>query len=85
MNGVGVSANCALVSHAACGGKWGGDETSPCACGCHAHPDTCTCGTCEQNERIRQNMADNLALALEEGDLSAFEDIFEDRDPFEFL
>lgn len=49
------------------------------------HLDSCTCGTCEQNERIRQNMADNLALALEEGDLSAFEDIFEDRDPFEFL
>jgi hypothetical protein len=44
-----------------------------------------TDGWREQTERIKQNMADNLQTALEDGDLSAFEDIFEDRDPFEFL
>ena len=58
-----------------------GDHTTDCAI-CQAN---CSCGTCEQNERIRQNMADDLERAIEEGDLQAFEDIFEDRDPFEFL
>jgi hypothetical protein len=42
-------------------------------------------GIKEQNERIQQNMADSLDDALANGDLAAFEDIFEDRDPFEFL
>ena len=39
----------------------------------------------EQAERIKENMKENLAYALETGDLTMFEDIFEDRDPFEFL
>lgn len=39
----------------------------------------------EQAERIRENMKADLAYALETGDLQMFEDIFEDRDPFEFL
>jgi hypothetical protein len=30
-------------------------------------------------------MKDDLERAIEEGDLQAFEDIFEDRDPFEFI
>jgi len=44
-------------------------------------------GEREQNERIRENMLDAEA---EYGDIvlmpySAFEEMFEDRDPFEFL
>jgi hypothetical protein len=39
----------------------------------------------EQAQRIRENMASDLAYALETGDVQLFEDIFEDRDPFEFL
>jgi len=58
-----------------------GDHTTDCDT-CKAN---CSCGTCEQNERIKQNMADDLERAIEEGDFQAFEDIFEDRDPFEFL
>jgi hypothetical protein len=30
-------------------------------------------------------MKDDLERAIEEGDFQAFEDIFEDRDPFEFI
>ena len=51
----------------------------------HAGDHTTDCGTCEQNARIKQNMEDDLERAVLEGDLQAFEDIFEDRDPFEFL
>ena len=58
-----------------------GDCSTDCA-QCKAN---CECGKCEQDARIRQNMKDDLARALADGDLSAFEDIFEDRDPFEFL
>ena len=43
------------------------------------------CGHCEQDARIKDNMAENLEYALAEGDITAFEDIFEDRDPFEFI
>ena len=50
-----------------------------------AHDITCDCGTCEQNARIKDNMESDLSYALETGDLQMFEDIFEDRDPFEFL
>jgi hypothetical protein len=39
----------------------------------------------EQAIRIKQRMAEELDDALANGDLAAFEDIFEDRDPFEFL
>ena len=39
----------------------------------------------EQAERIKENMASDLAYALESGDFDMFMDIFEDRDPFEFL
>lgn len=46
---------------------------------------TKTAGELEQDKRIRENMKENLAYALETGDLAMFEDIFEDRDPFEFL
>ena len=58
-----------------------GDHTTECDV-CKAN---CSCGTCEQNERIKQNMEDSLEDALANGDLQAFEDIFEDRDPFEFI
>ena len=51
----------------------------------HAGDHTTGCGTCEQNARIKQNMEDDLERAIEEGDLQAFEDVFEDRDPFEFI
>lgn len=44
-----------------------------------------TAGELEQDERIRENMAADLEYAIETGDLQMFEDIFEDRDPFEFL
>ena len=53
----------------------------------HAGDHTTDCGTCEQNARIEEN----LSLAKEEyGDIGAmsyaeFEEIFEDRDPFEFI
>jgi hypothetical protein len=51
----------------------------------HAGDHTTDCGTCEQNERIKQNMEDSLDDVLESGDSQAFQDIFEDRDPFEFI
>jgi hypothetical protein len=47
--------------------------------------ENCGCGTCEQNARIEQNMDDNLEYALATGDFDLFMDIFEDRDPFEFM
>ena len=50
-----------------------------------AHDKTCECGTCEQNARIKENMASDLDYALETGDFDMFMDIFEDRDPFEFI
>lgn len=56
-----------------------------CTNGCATCKDNCSCGTCEQNARIRENMKDDMERAIEEGDLQAFEDIFEDRDPFEFI
>ena len=40
--------------------------------------------TDEQGDRIREGLADFLE-APEEYSLFDFEDIFEDRDPFEFL
>lgn len=43
------------------------------------------CGHCEQDARIKENMAERLDDALANGDLTEFEDIFEDRDPFEFI
>jgi len=58
-----------------------GDHTTDCAI-CQAN---CSCGTCEQNERIKENMTNDLDYALEMGDFDAFMDIFEDRDPFEFM
>jgi hypothetical protein len=39
----------------------------------------------EQAERIKENMASALDYALETGDFDTLMDIFEDRDPFEFL
>ena len=39
----------------------------------------------EQAERIKERMAEDLEYAIETGDIALFEDIFEDRDPFEFL
>ena len=47
--------------------------------------ENCSCGTCEQNARIKENMDSDLEYALETGDFDMFMDIFEDRDPFEFL
>ena len=58
-----------------------GDHTTDCAI-CQAN---CSCGTCEQNGRIKENMDNDLDYALEMGDFDAFMDIFEDRDPFEFM
>ena len=51
----------------------------------HTGDHTTGCGVCEQNSRIKQNMEDDLERAIEEGDSQAFQDIFEDRDPFEFI
>lgn len=53
--------------------------------GCAKCAENCGCGTCEQNARIEQNMDDNLEYALATGDFDLFMDIFEDRDPFEFM
>lgn len=39
----------------------------------------------EQAERIRENLAEYNASAQYEYTFEEFEDIFEDRDPFEFL
>lgn len=39
----------------------------------------------EQAIRIKERMAEELDDILANGDLQAFEDLFEDRDPFEFL
>ena len=39
----------------------------------------------EQAERIRENLALYQASAQYEYTLEEYEDIFEDRDPFEFL
>ena len=58
-----------------------GDCSTDCA-QCKAN---CECGKCEQDNRIKENMASDLEAALESGDFQAFQDIFEDRDPFEFL
>ena len=51
----------------------------------HLGDESSECGTCQQNARIEQNIASDLDYALETGDFNAFMDIFEDRDPFEFL
>jgi hypothetical protein len=48
---------------------------------CETCKANCDCQDC----RIRENMKDNLAYALETGDLQMFEDIFEDADPFDYL
>jgi|CryBogDrversion2_9_1035297.scaffolds.fasta_scaffold143611_1 hypothetical protein len=39
----------------------------------------------EQAERIKERMSEELDDILANGDLQAFEELFEDRDPFEFL
>lgn len=39
----------------------------------------------DQDIRIRENIANDLDYALETGDFDMFEEIFEDRDPFEFI
>jgi hypothetical protein len=39
----------------------------------------------EQTERILENLAEYHASAPYEFTMQEFEDIFEDRDPFEFL
>lgn len=39
----------------------------------------------EQAQRIKENMESDLDYALETGNVQMFEDIFEDRDPFEFM
>ena len=39
----------------------------------------------EQAARIKQNMENDLELALMTGDLELFESIFEDRDPLDFI
>ena len=39
----------------------------------------------EQAIRIRENMASLMDQALESGDFDLWEEIFEDRDPFEFI
>ena len=54
-------------------------------CSTNLNGETEGCGHCEQDARIKENMASDLDYALETGDLAMFEDIFEDRDPFEFL
>jgi hypothetical protein len=39
----------------------------------------------EQTERIKENVSNKLENILDAGDVEAFWDLFEDRDPFEFL
>lgn len=39
----------------------------------------------EQTERIKENLAEYHASAPYEFTMQEYEDIFEDRDPFEFL
>lgn len=39
----------------------------------------------EQADRIRENMAYELDDILDNGDFDGFMDLFEDRDPFEFI
>ena len=39
----------------------------------------------EQSARIKENMENDLELALMTGDLELFESIFEDRDPLDFI
>jgi hypothetical protein len=51
----------------------------------HAGDESTDCGVCQQNARIKDNMDSDLDYALESGDFDMFMDIFEDRDPFEFL
>lgn len=48
---------------------------------CLACQSNCDCQDC----RIKLNMEENLEYALANGDLALFEDIFEDRDPLEFM
>lgn len=44
----------------------------------------CSCDKCEQDSRIKENL--NYAMDnFEDYSFQDFEDIFEDRDPFEFL
>lgn len=56
-----------------------------CSTDCETCRLQCECGTCLQNKRIRQNIQSDLMDALESGDFEAFEEIFEDRDPLEFI
>lgn len=56
-----------------------------CSTDCPTCKLNCECGKCEQDKRIKENMESDLAYALETGDFQMFEDIFEDRDPFEFI
>lgn len=54
-----------------------GDHTTD----CDICKKNCDCQDC----RIKQNIKDNLDEVLENGDFQGFEDIFEDRDPFDFI
>ena len=45
----------------------------------------CGCDKCEQDSRILENIKLDIEYALETGNLQMFEDMFEDRDPFEFI
>lgn len=56
-----------------------------CSTDCDTCRLQCECAKCEQDKRIRQNVQSDLMDALESGDFEAFEEIFEDRDPLEFI
>lgn len=50
----------------------------------HAGDHDTDCGTCQQNARIKEGLADYMANPAEYN-IWELEDIFEDRDPFEFI
>ena len=54
-------------------------------CSTNLNGETVGCGHCEQDQRIKENMQADLAYAIETEDFDMFMDIFEDRDPFEFI
>lgn len=62
-----------------CGTKWQGGRIGERMSAWSAEPID------EQAERIRENLAEYHASAQYEFTLQEFEDIFEDRDPMEFL
>ena len=50
-----------------------------------SHNHTENCGYCEQTERILDNIKADMEYAVATQNQQMFEDMFEDRDPFEFI